>query len=49
MYLNSSEAKDKLYKDIIIDRIKNIESKKKQLESEISFICFKISNFSGII
>ena len=44
MYLNSSEAKDKLYKDIIIDRIKNIESNKKQLEREISSISFKISN-----
>ena len=44
MYLNSSEAKDKLYKDIIIDRIKNIESNKKQLEREISSISFKISS-----
>ena len=44
MYLNSSKAKDKLYKDIIIDRIKNIESNKKQLEREISSISFKISN-----
>ena len=44
MYLNSSKAKDKLYKDIIIDKIKNIESNKKQLEREISSISFKISN-----